>query len=180
LDLSRYKNRRFEPSPPKIDDELRHHIELNSPEEFSRAALQIAERSRRTVRILSQRLIPEIYNNEELCLLLQTMAVNHPYSNVQVLVTDTLWLGTHHHRLVETCNRLQSHMEIRKLTPEVETSHREFIVSDEESVLYYVNPAHYQGYLCLYSPVEAKRLTEDFDTLWRFSHQDPELRRLYI
>lgn len=180
LDLSRYKNRRFEPAPPEIDDELRRHIELNSAEEFSDAALQIAERSRRTVRILSQRLMPEVYNSEELCLLLQNMAVNHPYANVQILVTDTLWLGTHHHRLLETCNRLQSHMEIRKLTPEVETSHREFIVSDEESVLYYVNPGHYQGYLCLYSPVEAKRLTEDFETLWRFSHQDPQLRRLYI
>lgn len=180
LDISRYKNRRFEPAPPEISEELRQHIELQNPEDFAGAALQIAERSQRTVRILSQRLIPEVYNSEKLCSLLQNMAVNHPYAKVQILVTDVLWLGTHHHRLVETCNRLQSHMEIRKLTSEVETTHQEFVVSDDESVLYYVNPGHFQGYLCLYSPVEARRLTEDFDSLWRFSHQDPQLRRLYI
>jgi predicted GNAT family N-acyltransferase len=180
MDIQRFSHRRHEPGVPDISEELRQHVELGSREAFADAAVQLAAHSERTVRILSQRLIPEVYNRDILCQQLHALAVNHPYAKVQVLVTDVLWLGAHHHLLVETCTRLQSHMEIRRLTDEIDTPHREFMLGDTSGILYFVNPDHFQGYLCLYSPIEARRLSEAFENLWRFSAPDPQLQRLYI
>ncbi|MCK9502844.1 MAG: GNAT family N-acetyltransferase [Porticoccaceae bacterium] len=180
MDLNKYLHRRFEPKLPDINEELRQHVELSSSEEFARAALTLVDHSDRTIRIFSDHLNPRVYDSEVFCSAIHRLATRHVNARVQLLVRDNSWLGRHHHRLVEAHHRLQSRIELRCLTPEIEVQHQEFMSGDEKSVLYFVNPGHYQGYLCLYSPIEARRLNTEFDSLWSHSEPDPQMRKLYI
>ena len=180
MDLDRFIHRRYEPQPPDISDELRRRVELEGERDFAGAALQVATHAGREIRILSEQLDPAVYDNDDFCRAIQDLAISHPQSRIHILVRDTPWLGKNFHRLVATWQKLLSHIELRRLTKEIETPHTEFMTGDESAVLYFANPAHYQGYLCLYTPVEARRLNADFDLLWGFSEPDPQVRRLHI
>ncbi len=81
---------------------------------------------------------------------------------------------------MELYRRLRSHIELRRLNEETETSHTEFATGDERAVLYRESPTRYLGYLCLHAPMEARRLNADFDNLWTHSEPDPQVRRLYL
>ena len=180
MDLDRFIHRRYEPQPPDISDELRRRVELEGERDFAGAALQVATHAGREIRILSEQLDPAVYDNDDFCRAIQDLAISHPQSRIHILVRDTPWLGKNFHRLVATWQKLLSHIELRRLTKEIETPHTEFMTGDESAVLYFANPAHYQGYLCLYTPVEARRLHADFDLLWGYSEPDPQVRRLHI
>lgn len=180
MNLARFIHRRVEPAPPDINEEARKHQRLDSVIEFTSSALTIARESDRTLRIFSERLYPEIYDQEDFCHAVFKLATRHPNAKVQLLVRDSTWLAHNFHRLVETYHRLLSHIEMRRLNPERHTLHTEFLVGDNEKVMYMQDPDRCRGYYCEYAPVEAKRLTLDFDSLWESSLPDPEVRRLYI
>lgn len=180
LDLSQFQQRRHDPAPPDISAELRNHQELHSAAEFRTAALQLANQCERRIRIFSDHLLPDVYDNDDFCHAIQRLAVNHPYAQVQILVRDSLTLARQFHPLMATYHRLPSRIELRRLADDVESSHSEFVTGDDKSLLYVVNPSHFQGFLCLYTPVEARRLNDEFESLWNNSAPDPQVRRLYI
>lgn len=180
IKLTQYTRPQTGPTPEPIDEELRQYRPLANAEDFATAARELVEHSHRKLRLLSHHLDPALYDRDEFCNAVRQLVLSHPQASVQVLVIDTDHISVHHHRLVETCQKLQSHMELRRLTREIETPHREFLTGDESAVLYNPNPTHYTGHLCLHAPVEVHRLNEDFDTLWAHSEPDPRLRRLQI
>lgn len=180
LSLERYAKPRVEPPPPDINDELRKRIIVESMDDFARHALDIAHSSNRDIRIFSERLDPALYDSEAFCEGIMKLATRHPYADVQLLVRDTGKLVNQFHHLVELFMRLTSRIQLRKLNPERETPHTEFMVGDEEMVLYNQQPDGYKGYFYRYAPMEARRLSQDFDSLWNSSEPDPAIRRLHI
>ena len=180
MDLGRFLQQR-PPSPlPDIDEELRHRNPIGNIEEFRWSALQLAKHSERQVRIFTDTLDPRVYDNDEICQAIHRLVTGHPHSRVMILVRNTEDLAKHFHRLVETFQRLSSHIELRRLNRELDTFHQEFITGDISAVLYIQNPRRSIGYLCLHSPLEAKKLNEEFDVLWNHSLPDPQIRQLHI
>lgn len=180
LDLSRFNQQRPEAPMPAIDETDRERLRLDGEAAFAEKALAVAADSDRQLRIFSDNLNPALFDNADLCQAVFDLATRHPNAMVRLLVRDTMQLARHFHRLIDTYHRLSSHIELRKLNPERETLHTEFMVGDEESVLYVQDIDNYRGYYSRYLPVEARRLRLDFDSLWESSLPDPEVRRLYI
>ncbi|HLS98581.1 MAG: GNAT family N-acetyltransferase [Porticoccaceae bacterium] len=180
LDLPRFSHRRVEPQPASVDDELRRRIAVESADDFARHAEAIARGSDRAIRLFSDQLDRALYDQEGFCEGVLRLATRHPNAEVMILVRDTADLVSRHHRLVELFLRLTSRIQLRKLNPERETLHTEFLVGDEESVLYNQLAGGYQGYYYRYAPLEARRLGQDFDSLWDSSAPDPAIRRLHI
>ena len=180
MDLQRFIHRRVTPPPPDIDEELRHRHTIDGVDAYRDAALDVARHSDRTLRILSRELDPQVFDRDDFCHAVFKLVTNHPQSKVLILVKDTAWLGRHFHRLVESFQRLTSHIELRRQNPEIDTVHQEFITGDVNGVLYCQNPRHYTGFLCLHAPLEARQLNDDFDVLWDQSQPDPSIRKLHI
>lgn len=180
LSIERYAKRRVDPPPPDISEELRKRIAVESVEDFARYALEIAHSSNRDIRIFSDRLDPALYDSEAFCEGIMKLATRHPYADVQLLVRDTGKLVNQFHHLVELFMRLTSRIQLRKLNPERETLHTEFMVGDEEMVLCNQEQDGYKGYFYRYAPMEARHLSQDFDSLWNSSEPDPAIRRLHI
>ena len=180
LDLPRFSHRRMEPQPASVDDELRRRIAVESAADFARHAEDIARGADRAVRLFSNHLDRALYDQEAFCEGILRLATRHPNAEVMILVRENAELVARHHRLVELFLRLTSRIQLRKLDPERETLHTEFLVGDEESVLYNQRADGYQGYYYRYAPLEARRLSQEFDSLWEASAPDPSIRRLHI
>lgn len=180
LELSRFEPSRQETPLPRVDEDLRRRQELKGPREFAAAALQLVEKADRGVRLFSARLDPELYDDEGFCEAIFRVATRHPGAEVKILVRDTSQLLRQSHRLVELFLRLTSRLELRRLNPERETAHTEFLVCDERGLLRNQSQDGYQGYCCRFAPLEARQLGQDFDALWHGSEPDPAIRRLHI
>ncbi|MAT51625.1 MAG: hypothetical protein CMK32_10630 [Porticoccaceae bacterium] len=180
LDLQRFSHRPPETSPPEISDTARQRLPVSGADDFRDRALQLARSSDRIIRIFSKVLDRQLYDQEDFCEAIFQIATRHPNADVRILVKETQSLQTHFHRLVEMFHRLTSRIQLRKLNPERETLHTDFIVGDEEQVLYNQLEDGYEGYFFAYAPLEARRLSKDFDSLWNSSEPDPAVRRLAI
>ncbi|MFA5632760.1 MAG: GNAT family N-acetyltransferase [Porticoccaceae bacterium] len=166
--------------PSEFGAEMRERKNFGGSGEFAAAALSLVSHSRRQLRILSDRLAPEVYGREELCSAILALATSHPYTQVRVLLRDAFSLSSHFHPFIALCRRLQSRIELRTLGENPGIEHGEFITGDDDALLYLLDPARKEGYLCLYSPAEVRRLNSDFDTLWQYGEPDLESRRLHL
>lgn len=178
LSLKHFLNPRVAPAPVDISDEERRHISLDSAEGFRDQASILAQRAQRQIRIFSPRLDPKIFDNEALSQHLFHFASQHPYAEIHILVRNPQVLVQNSHRLLHLYHRLPSRVQMRTLKPDCKTSHSEFMLTDQSSILYKQSLNRYTGYAVYWSPLEATELANEFDTLWNASDVDPELRNL--
>jgi hypothetical protein len=180
MDLSRFAYFRPHEPPPPVQDEDRERVQLSTPAAFARQAEVLVRDSHRILRLFSHSLDPAVYDNSAFCDAIFQLATGHPGARVLLLVRDSAPLIGIYHRLVATYHRLTSSIQLRTLSPESETLHTEFMVGDGQSILYIQDPERYRGYYCRYTPLEARRLSVDFDSLWEGALPDPDVKRLHI
>ena len=163
-----------------MQDEKRQREPLENSEDFYNAALQLVQQAHKHIRIFSQSLLPDLYNDQHLCEELFGFAISKPSAHIQVLVRDIEPLAQNSHQLHELSLRLPSHIEIRKLNEESTTPHLEFMLADKLGVLYQQDTRRLHGYMVQHAPLEAAELADQFDQLWLSGKPDPALRRLHI
>ena len=162
------------------EDETRLRQPLNDSERFFNAAQQFIPQAHKQIRIFSDHLLPELYDDQQLCDAFMAFVTSKPSAQIQILVRDIEWLSHHTHRLHELGLRLSSHIEFRKLDDEASPLHTEFMLVDKTGILYQQEPNRFVGYCIQYAPLEASELADEFDALWNISWPDPALRRLHI
>ncbi len=180
LALKHFLTPRITPATADISEEERSHIALNNINDFRCQASIIAQKAHRQIRILSPSLDPNIFDNDALKSNLLNFARQHPYAEIHILVQNPQLLVQNSHRLLNLYHRLPSRVQMRTLNPECQTSHTEFMITDQAGILYKQTLNRYTGYAVYWSPVNATELANDFDTLWNSSEPDPELRRMPI
>ncbi len=178
LDLARFKNPRPSATPPEVRDEDRVRDFFEGEASFRDRATALVAASERTLRVFSDSLDPQLYDDRALCDAVVDLASRHPFCQVYILVRDSSQLGRQFHRLVATHQRLTSSVHLRKLNPERDSDFNDYMVADETGVLRLQEPERYQGFSCRYEPAEARRLGNEFDALWESSLADPDIRQL--
>jgi predicted GNAT family N-acyltransferase len=180
MDIDRFTFRHEQKESANAREQNRNRESIENADSCVAKALELVEQGDRTLYIFSQRLDPLIYDSDAFSERLYNLATSHPNAKVKLLVADTPWLSRHYHRVIDTYHRLLSHIELRRLNPELDTLHTEFMVADNEAVYYLQDPHHFKGYYCASAPAEAQSLANDFEVMWQSSLPDPEVRRLYI
>ncbi len=178
LALKHFLSPRVAPTPANISEEEHRHMSLDGAEDFRNQANILAQRAHRQIRIFSSSLDPNIFDNDELRTSLFNFASQHPYAEIHILIQNPQLLVQNGHRLLHLYHRLPSRMQMRTLKPHNKTSHIEFMLTDQASILYKQSLNRYTGYAVYWSPLDATELANDFDTLWNTSEPDPELRNL--
>lgn len=166
-------------TPP---DTATHHraVAVGGSAEFAAPALAIASDAERSLRLFSDRLAPEIYDQDRFCSAVLGLATRHPQAVVRILVRDSRPLAGQSHRLVELFLRLTSRIELRRLDPDYRTIYSEFLIGDDTMALCNQIEDGYRGYYWHHAPSKAQRLSVDFDALWDAGEADPTLRSLHI
>lgn len=179
LSLERYIEHR-EISVPEIDEADREHILLDSAAAFHEQTVALIKLAHRQIKIFSKQLDEHVYGGDDVFQALLEFASAHANTEIHILVRNAQPLVQNGHQLLHLCHRLSSRVEIRTLGKAVKTFHIEFMLSDENGVIYNQSNDRYDGYAVPHSPLKAKELIHDFDDMWQHSEPDPELRSLPI
>lgn len=149
--------------------------------ELQAVSCQMAFQCRRELRIYSQRLNREIY--EQHCFLeaAKLLAIRHANTKVSILVADTEHIRVNGHRLLELARKLPSSVQIRRRSEEFAYDLRSFMLADEGGFI--LRPIWYDfndATASFHDRYMVRGLKEDFVRVWEQSEPDPALRQLSI
>ena len=143
------------------------------------AVAKLIEGARRTVLILSPTLDAALFSSPGCLTAISTFARRSRHARVQILVEDTKAIASDSHPLLELARRLPSKVMIRRL-PEDAPLRSNFVVVDDRAIWTQPDRDAYLGWWNLNDRVEARRLTDQFSTLFERASDDPELRLITL
>lgn len=142
--------------------------------------LEVLERPRRHLSILSHQLDHALFDAEDVVDAISRFARSSPAADVRVLVVDSSLAVSRGHRLVELARRLDSRITIRKISEDVPVNDESFVTWDGLGFLVLPDFRDYTALADAYDPVQAKHLQDAFEYYWARSAPDPELRILQM
>lgn len=141
----------------------------------------ISSQCRRQLRIFSERLEPDIYDNETVRMALSELARLHKATEIRILVLKPELLASRGHRILALQHRLSSSILLRAL-PEDQAGQvdEEFLVADNAGLV--VSKRHEPGkhWADFSNRPAALNYILQFDVLWNQASEDPRLRRLTV
>jgi predicted GNAT family N-acyltransferase len=143
-------------------------------------ALDIAEQTRRHLRILSDNLDPTLYAREEFARAISRMVRNYRSADVRLLIADSSGLSPSGHALLALQRRLSSAIQIRKLGDVTETIDENYLIADGCGLLCYSVRDPDMAWADYNNVPLANDYTAHFDELWQSASEDPNLRLLHL
>ena len=134
----------------------------------------------RTIRIYSQFLDHALFDDQAVVAALSSFVRRGPPATLRILVHTANLVISRGHRLLELARRLDSKIEIRLVPGELAEDTHSCLILDELAFLLLPDHREYKAFANRYDPVQATKLAERFDYLWRRSESDPELRALRL
>lgn len=148
---------------------------------ITKHADQIIAQSTRSICILSERLDPGIYDQEDLVNLVSKLARSDRNADVRILVKDVRSMLEQGHRLLNLSRRLSSKVHIRRLLADPEDARHSYLIGDRERLLYLHEDGVYKGFADYQAAPKVRQLLEDFNRLWEHhSEASPDLRRMHL
>lgn len=151
-------------------------VEVPATADQSGAIRELVADGRRTVRVFSDFLDPQLFDNADLVAELSRVARLGRQCQVRILVKNSLFLVKRSHRLATLHRRLPSSVPIRKLTYSPDHFVANYVLIDDCGVFFIPNE---EDKVCFANNDDrplVKHLIEQFDDLWDKSSPDPELR----
>jgi predicted GNAT family N-acyltransferase len=165
---------------------LREHRKLGQdsprfvPADSAATVLDLCAQARRTLRIFSTALEPELYANDAIVSVLSALARRHRQSEIRLLICDETALRESHHPLVALSQRLPSALPLRVLPtdfrPELDAL---FLLADRSGIFAYPESAPNVAWCSYHLPPTVKDYQERFDRMWESAEPARYLRRLY-
>ena len=167
-----------------IDDavlgESEQRLMVSSAAELRAAAIAMARQSKQRVRILSDSLDGNIYDDDLLADALGKLAVRHRNSRVQILLRDASPAITRGHRLVQLSQRLSSYVEVRRVSADYRDQTEEFMIADDRGVIYRSFAERFEGTVNFDDRERLPELLGLFKEAWETSAPETEFRRLHL
>jgi hypothetical protein len=153
---------------------------IDYPRPFDDYAVALCTSAARYIRILSPRLDPAVFDNEEIASALGALARDTRQTQVRILIRDPRNLLSSGHRLVQLARRTPSNVQMRKLAEHPDWNDETIVIKDMDGVLYKHGDSDSDAFHEPSSRAGARRYLELFDELWRLSEDDPDLRSMHI
>ena len=144
------------------------------------AVLDIAQQTRRQLRILSDNLDPAIYGHSEFASAVSQFVRAYRNAEIRILIADSRDLSPTQHALLALQRRLSSAIQIRRIGAITESIDENYVIADGCALLCY---STLEQDICWsdYNNVPlANDYTSRFDELWQHAAEDPNLRLLHI
>jgi len=143
-------------------------------------AIDLARQTKRTLRVLSNTLDPDTFDNLEFTHALSQLARYSRYSDIRLLVVEARPIAQRGHRVLELARKLSTAIQLRRVDCEPATITENFIVADETGVLCYALREPEKAWADYHNRPLAENYALQFDELWHRSIDDPELRLLNL
>lgn len=151
-------------------------IEIEPAENPASRIAELVQAGERIVRILSDDLDPELFDTEALAEELSRIARRGQQCEVRILLKDSHNLSKRRHRVGTLHRRLVSSVQIRKISDYPEHYVANYVLVDDHGIFLIPKEDDKVTFMNHDDRPLVKHYTEQFDTLWSRSGQDPELR----
>lgn len=155
-------------------------VELGSSEENRAAALAMARRASRSIRIVSRHLDPPIYDTAEFADAVRDVVLGSRRARVDIIVLDPAPLARSGHRILRLAHRVTSFMELRIPGPEHSSYNTAMLIVDEMQTVVRKFSDRYEGAFSYGDRTSARPLVRTFDGMWEVAVSHPALRRLTL
>ena len=133
------------------------------------------------LRLLTQRLEPELYNDADLYAHLQALAASNRNTEIRIIAQDTRVAANRGHYLIHLAQKLPTYAQIRTtMTREHRNFRESWLIADDGAYLRLRNPERFEGYYELDNKLECRGYLETFDDMWEASEPDQNTRRLSL
>lgn len=150
------------------------------PQDRRSVAIDLARQSSRTLRVLSNSLDPDLFDNAEFAEALSQLARRSRYSDIRLLVIEVRPLVQRGHRILELARRISTTVKLRRADCEPESITENFVVADNAGLLCYALHEPEKAWADYHNRPLAENYATQFDELWHRSIDDPELRALQL
>lgn len=155
---------------------------LNSLEDFRHHLGLLLSESRHSLYILSNHLDSTLWSLDNLSADLTRLSREaRNRCQIRILVKDPHLLINGPHRLAQVHKRLPTIIQIRQLLLEPNNEQMNYVIGDNQALLFQHQYDVYQGFMDPEARAEAQGLLEEFNELWqRHSNDIAELRQLTL
>ncbi len=176
---------RFELQGAQAADTTPSLIILSELSAFIGFATQLAQQTRKQLRLYSVQLNPDLYGHSDFVDACSAFVRAARHNQLQILVQVAQPLIENPHPLLRLINRLPDKVHLRALPlsfdPEnIHKLQREYLLGDGDKILLQHNAAHYDGFIHFDDKPTVKDFTHKFDYLWGHGEPIAELQRLGI
>jgi hypothetical protein len=148
--------------------------------DFREHALKLCQTARRDIIILSQDLDTQLYEDKAFINFVSQLARSSRNAQIKLLIKNTKPAIASGHQLIRLAQRLSSKIFVRKLVIEPDNKDMGFMCCDTNGLLYKNDDGIYKGFANYHALREVKQLREQFNYIWQYAEQDPELQILTI
>lgn len=148
------------------------------PHPFQCLGLSLIKKARRSVKILSPNLDPDVFDNADIASALTALARKSRHTYIQILVADTATMVKRTHQLATLAQRISSSISIRILKEHPSWRGDTCVLTDTCGVLYMPENAQHRGFYKPDSPAATQRYLQQFEELWNAATPDPQLQIL--
>lgn len=155
-------------------------VELDAEQPHAPPLTELVRSGRRIVRILSDDLHPDVFDDQALADAMSGLARDNRHSEVHILIKGSHLLVGRHHHLLALYRRLPSLVTIRKLTYCPELYVANYMLVDGHGLYFDPRDDDKVSFINSEDRAMVKHLSAQFDELWAKSDSDTELRSLGI
>ena len=168
------------PDQPTVERGESEIIQFDSEGDARASLCRVLADARRTVDIQSPDLDHAMFGYSGSVELLSRFARTGKPARLRMLIESSSRIVSRGHPLIDLAQRLTSKITILRIPEDLRQGHHTYVVVDEYRVWVQPDNTVYAGWANCNDPVEAMRLTGNFNYLFDRSVPDPELRRLDI
>ncbi|MEJ6590430.1 MAG: hypothetical protein QNL99_00480, partial [SAR86 cluster bacterium] len=166
----------------RTDKLARDHqpVRLSQEAEFRQVILDMCQQAQQSIRIWSPMLDHKLFHSDELSECISALARRNRYTRIEILLYDSQRVVKAGHALVDISRKLSSSISIKLVDPERRHRNDEFVLVDNEGVIYRSDFEQYEGSANFRDITTNNRLGRQFKSAWETGLHDPNLRQLKI
>jgi hypothetical protein len=167
-------------APLLINGESTGTILLESLADFRCAIDRMAEQAKRNIKIFTQELDHDLYDQAPFIKILSSLCRNQRGFSLQLILKDANKAAKFGHRLVELQKRVPSSIEIRGLPNEYQDLTDEYLIVDDQAMVKRFSIGYMRGHCEFRAIPDAVKYGRQFNEIWERSLPCQELRRLSL
>ena len=155
-------------------------VDIDTSEACRLAAVSMARQAARSIEILSRKLDPAMYDDDDFCQAVTRLVTGSRRARVRVLLRQVEPVMRHGHRLVGVAQRLSSFIELRVPAPEFDDYNGAFLIVDGAGVIERRLADRFEARVSFNDPRTAQELRRQFEEMWQTASPNANLRRTHI
>lgn len=151
---------------------------LTTLDEVRDASVKVAATARRSLSIYTPDLEPQLYDTHSFLEVVKRLVLGRSYARVRVLIAEPTRTIREGNRFLAMGRRLTSYIDLRNVHTDHRNNAAAFLIADDRALVYRLQSSRWDGMAELNDTAIARKYLDYFESVWRASEPEPEVRMM--